>query len=91
MATSPNRWTVSVVALAVVLAACQPCVTPQSGPPPLADEPRPVATRDPAADDPWLHVRGRRPRRRLSAAPSTIADRGDDRARTDPLLHPVSR
>jgi hypothetical protein len=58
MATSPNRWIVSLVALAVALAACGPCVTPRMAPGPTVDETRPVATYDPAADDPWLHTRG---------------------------------
>ena len=58
MGATPNRWTVSLVALAVALAACGPSVTPRAGPPPPADDARPVATHEPAAVDPWLHVRG---------------------------------
>jgi hypothetical protein len=58
MATTPNRWTANLAALAVALAACGPCVTPRMAPGPPVDETRPVATHDPAADDPWLHTRG---------------------------------
>ena len=51
MARTPDRSTASLIALAISLVACGPCVSPRMAPGPPVDETRPVATHDPAADD----------------------------------------